>query len=413
VTLEARIEALFAAEPAALADPFSVYDDVRAAGRVFELGPTVLLTHYDDVKWALREGDRLSNKALSEGSRVEATRARFSGDARDAFDEVIAFEANFVSRTDGADHDRLRRIAHRAFTPRRIAELEAATRRYADELLATLAEQETADVMVLAYRLPLMIVADLLGVPEADRELIHAWSEKLGAANASTDPGPYLEARVAIREFRAYLDEMLDRHRREPDSTDLVAVLMDAEGDERMNADELAALYVQILFAGHETTTNLIGAGLLGLLRHPDEWRALTQDRTLIPLAVEELMRFVTPTQFVSRLAVEEIELAGVAIPEGRTILAVLAGAHRDAAVFADPGRLDVRRPEGRQQLGFGFGPHFCLGSALARLEAQVVLDLLARRFPHLALAADTVEWEGSAMLRHLTCLPVAWGDNK
>jgi cytochrome P450 len=410
VSLDARLDALFSGDPVALADPYSVYGAARESARVYELGPMVLLTTYDDVRWALGENVRLSNKAQSEGSRVDAARARLGDDERDAFDEVFAFGSNFLSRTDAPHHTRLRRIVHRAFTPRRIAELEAAARRYTDGFLDRMAGGDVVDAMEFAYRLPLMIVADLLGVPEQDRDLIHAWSVDLGAASGSIEGAVMLKARTAVRAFREYIAATVEQQRGSAGSSDLMTVLLNAEDDDRLDDDELAAVFVQFLFAGHETTSTLIGAGLAELLRAPDEWRALVAEPSLVPNAVEELLRFVTPTQFSGRLALERIELGDAVIEPGCTILAIQAAANRDGAAFPDPDRVDVRRPEARQHVSFGIGPHFCLGASLARLEGQVAFAELARRFPDLELAGGEPEWTGGPMLRRLQALPVSPG---
>ena len=408
--LRANLTSLLAGEPGALAHSAELYHAARAISPVLDVGPAVLVTAHDVVRDALRDAARLSNRALVDGARVQAARASLADEPRAAFEEVIGFEANFPSRTDGDDHVRLRRIAHRAFTPRRIAELEAATRRYVDEVLSQTDPGEAVDGTALAGSVPLMVVGDLLGVPPADRDLIHAWSLRLGAANASTEPAPMLGARAALREFRAYVAEMLAGHRRRPDagaSTDLITMLMGAEAQERVTEEELAALFVQLLFAGHETTATLIGAGLLELLRAPDQWRALVADPSLVPGAVEELLRIVSPSQFVSRQATEDVVLAGETIPAGADVLLVLAAANRDPAVFAAPDALDVRREDARRHLAFAIGPHFCLGAALARLEARVTFETLAARYPDMQLAGDDVRWTGSAMLRRLDALPL------
>lgn len=411
--LRDRLAALFAGEPEALADPYPLYREARETSPVLDLGPMVVLTAYGDVKSALRRAGELGNRALVEGSRVEAARARLAGDALAAFDEVIAFESHFPSRNDGDDHARLRRIAHRAFTPRRIASLEPSIRRTTAALLDAAARDEVADGMRLASRLPLVVVTELLGVPESDIDLIHGWSTVLGAANASTEAVPFLAARDALREFRAYVGDMIERNRGARDATDLVALLMGAEQEERLNELELAALFVQLLFAGHETTTNLLGTGLRDLLACRDQWELLVADPGRAPDAVEELMRFVSPTQFVSRLATRDVRVAGATVPAGTTVIPMLAAAHRDPAVFPDPDRLDIGRAESRQHLGFGFGPHFCLGAALARLEAEIVFGELARRFPEAELAETEIEWTGGAMLRHLTRLPLRLGPER
>jgi cytochrome P450 len=409
-TLKADLTALMAGAPDALARSATIYHAARDVSPVLDAGPAVLVTSHAAVREALRDPTRLSNRALVTGARVDAARASLADEPREAFDEVIDFEANFASRNDGEDHARLRRIAHRAFTPRKIAELEQATGRYVEEVLSSMESREIADGTELASAVPLMVVGDLLGVPAADRRLIHDWSVKLGAANASTEAQPMIEARQALREFRAYVAEMLAGHRDRPGQTDLITMLMGAEAQERVTEKELAALFVQLLFAGHETTATLIGAGLMELLSAPDQWRALVADPSLIPAAVEELLRLVSPSQFVSRCATSEVVLAGETIPAGDDVLLVLAAANRDPAVFAAPDQLDVRREDARHNVAFAIGPHFCLGAALARLEARVTFETLTARYPDVELAGGDPSWRGSAMLRRLTELPLSLG---
>jgi cytochrome P450 len=413
VGLTEELQALFAGAPALIADPYPVLAAAREAGHAYDLGPMTLLTHHGDVRWGLRDTDALSNRALVEGSRMDDARAHLSGDALQAFEEVMAFEANFPSRTDGEDHARLRGIAHRLFTPRQVATLEQTATSYVKKTLHSCPGDEVIDAMRIAFQLPLVIVADLLAVSHEDIDQIHAWSVPLGAANASTQPEPFLAAKQALREFRAYVDAMVQTHRQAPEATDLVATLMGAEQEERLSEEELAALFVQILFAGHETTTNLIGTGLLSLLRHREQWELLVEEPSRIPDAVEELMRYVSPSFFVSRLALRELDIDGTSIAAGQTVLLVIGAAHRDPDVFPDPDRLDVLRPESNKQLGFGYGRHFCLGASLARLEAQIVFRELVTHYPDATLAGDSVQWTGGAMLRHLTELPVILGKRR
>jgi cytochrome P450 len=407
--LDGGLRALLAGDPALLADPFPLLAAVRDSGRAYELAPMVLLTHHEDVLRALRDTDTFSNR-VEDGSRIADARARLTGDARVAFDEVMAFESNFPSRNDGDVHARLRAVANRLFTPRRVAELSAAATTYVRAALADQPPDRPCDAMRIAFRLPLLIVADLLGVPHEDIDQIHAWSSALGAANASTEPAPFLLARETLREFRAYVDAMASAQRMSPRATDLLATLLGAEDEGRLSEEELAALFVQILFAGHETTMNLIGTGLLELLRHRDQWTLLVGDPARVPDAVEELMRFVSPTLFVTRVARESISLDGTRVEPGQTVLLMLGAANRDADVFDDPDRLDITRAGSKRQLGFGFGSHHCLGAALARLEAQTVFRELAVRHPEIELADEPLTWAGGAMLRHLTELPVILG---
>jgi cytochrome P450 len=407
--LGSGLRALLAGDPQLLADPFPLLAAVRQASRAYAVGPAVVLTHYSDVRWALRDTEELSNR-VEDGSRIADARARLEGEARGAFDEVMAFESNFPSRNDGDDHLRLRNIANRLFTARRVAALEQAATRYIHAALDGQPPDEPVDAMRFAFRLPLLIVADLLGVPHEDVDRIHAWSGALGAANASTEPAPFMAAQAVLREFRVYVETMVRAQRMSARATDLLVTLMGAEEEGRLTEEELAALFVQILFAGHETTMNLIGTGLLSLLRHTDQWRLLCHDPELVRDAVEELMRYVSPALFVSRVARRAMEIDGTTIEPGQTVLLMLGAANRDPAVFADPDRLDVRRPDSKRQLGFGLGRHHCLGASLARLEAQVVFRELAVHHPDATLAGGSPQWAGGAMLRHLIELPVRLG---
>ena len=276
-------------------------------------------------------------------------------DARAAFDAIAAFQGLQVSRTEGATHDRLRRIAHRAFTPRRIADMEASIAGHRDALLdAASADDVVVDLMTFAYRLPLLVISDMLGVTDArEREAVRAWGDRIARHFGSSDSALILDAHRAVLEFRAYVERVIERHRAggRDTSDDLVSALMDAEGDERLTQDELAAMFVVLLFAGHETTTNLIAIGMLDLLQHPEQWRRLTADPGLTERAVEELLRRVTPVQWEQRVVVEELEIGEEAVPRGQTVFTMLAGANRDPAVFARPEELDVGREDARRHL--------------------------------------------------------------
>jgi cytochrome P450 len=410
--LREQLDRLFASEPTAMADPFDMYRCVYDLGPVVEWGPMVLVTRYADVRPLLRDGVRYSNQFRARGSFYEQVRGRLTDKYVEAFDEVTAFEAMYMSRTDGDAHKRLRQIAHRAFTPRRITELGTATERYVEAILDPLAGEEVSDLMGLAYWVPLMIIGDLLGVPAADRERIHRWSGALGRNRGGTEAEPLLEAYHAMVEFRAYIDGVLEQHRQLTGASDLVTALMDAEQGDQLGSDELAAMFVVLLFAGHETTTNLIGNGILALLRSRDQWDALCADPALVPGAVQELLRYLSPTQFLGRVPVMDVEIAGMRVPAGRAVRPLLVCANRDENVFDAPDTLDLRRRNAGDHLALGFGPHYCLGSSLARLEAEVSFRALATRFPEIELAADEdeLEWTGNASLRRLRSLPVRLG---
>jgi cytochrome P450 len=410
--LDDALDGLLASRPDAIADPYPVWNHVREQDPVHRHGPVVLVTRYDDVKRVIRDGESFSNLARKTGSRVDALRSGLNELQAQAWQELSDFESLYLSRSDGEDHERRRRITHQAFTPRRIAELDTITRRYTNEMLDTAPRPETDIMDALAYRLPLMVICDMLGVPPDDRERIHDWSNALGSNRGGDSPEVLMRAHTAMLEFRAYVNGLLERLRHER-GTDLLSALIGAEDEERLNQDELAAMFVVLLFAGHETTTNLIANGLLMLLRDRTVWQALCEDPSLIPNAVEELLRVVTPVQWLFRVTTRPVTLGDVSLDAGQTVYALLAAANRDPDVFERPDEIDVRRSNARQHLALGFGGHFCLGNALARMEGAAAFDLLTRRFPDIELITEHPLWRGNAQLRSISELPVRLGPDR
>jgi cytochrome P450 len=404
-SLDQDLAAVFASDPRALADPFPVWSRLREAAPVYPLGDLALVGRHADVSALLRDPRLLSN-TKGRGSQFEAIRARLAGAERAALDDVTAFEANYVSRSNGEAHARLRRIAQRAFMPQRILALRERCRWHMDDLLADARPGAIFDLKTIAYRLPLRVIGELLEIPPGDLEQIHKWSDAIGRNRGGTDTPALLAAHRALREFRAYTEALVDRHRGRADDGSLVSLLMGAEQQERLSAVELTAMFVILLFAGHETTTNLIASGVHQLLA-AGQWASLAADPEAIPAAVEELLRYVTPVQFAGRVPEVDIEVGGVTVREGTTMHLVLAAANRDPAVFQDPERLDIRRGDVRRHLGFGSGPHLCIGLQLARLEAVAALAALVARFPALELAGHDLRWGGHIQLRSLVALPV------
>jgi cytochrome P450 len=410
--VEDRLRAYLAGEPEALVDPYPLFAQLRDRGAVHELGSVVVLVRHADVKAAARDAARLSSQVFLSDRATEAV-AAMSDEGRRAHEAVAAYDASIVSHSDGEQHARLRRIAHRAFTPRRIAGMREAIENYTAELLEPLEAAGGGDVKPLAYQLPLMAISDMLGVPAADRPLIRRWSQAIGASRGVVDAGALIAAERALADFGRYVGDLAAELRRARGDRSLVAALLDAESDEQLSPDELTAMFVFLLFAGHETTTNLIATGLLDLLRHPPQWRRLCSDPDgVAPAAVEELLRYSSPVQLIQRVAVERVAYGDVIIEPGRHVIGLLGSANRDPAAFERPDVLDIDRADRTGHLGLGFGPHFCLGASLARLEGQVALATLARRFPDLELAAAPGElvWGGNAMLRSLETLPVSLG---
>jgi cytochrome P450 len=283
-----------------------------------------------------------------------------------------------------------------------------------ERLLDRMADLPQVDVIeALAYPLPVTVISELMGVPARDNEMIKEWSRDVARAlDAIALPvGPEVIERggQATEAIAGYFRGLAEERRRRP-GTDLLSGLVQAEeAGDRLSERELLATCLLLYVAGHETTVNLIGNGLLALLRHPEERRRLQADPALMPAAVEELLRYDGPVQRTGRMAAVDAEIKGVPIPTGTLVLGLTGAANRDPAQFAEPDRLDLGRDQPRH-LAFGAGIHYCLGASLARLETQVAIGAMLRRFPALTLAAERLVWRPSTTLRGLDSLPVVLG---
>jgi cytochrome P450 len=409
--LDQALTALFASDPEAMADPWSVWQGLIEREPVHRQGEVVTLVRHRHVKEIIRDQARFSVRYFDRGSLAAKNQEAMTPQQQEAHAAISAFESHYISRKDRDDHTRIRRIAHQAFTPRRIADMQATIERYTDELLDTMVADGQDDLVSgLAYSLPLMVIADMLEVPEGDRDTIHGWSSRLARNRGGTNPEAILDAFAAMEEFREYLAGTIAEHRDQPGETDLIAALLDPSHPEPLTDEELSAMFIILLFSGHETTTNLISIGMLELLRHRDQWQLLVDDPALAPGAVEELLRWVSPVQWLFRVALEEVQFDDTVLPAGQTFFPVLAAANRDPEVFERPNELDITRSDAREHLSLGFGPHFCLGASLTRLEGLVAFQTIARRFPGIHLAGDDVTWTGHANLRSLAELRVALG---
>ena len=262
------------------------------------------------------------------------------------------------------------------------------------------------------FRLPMLVICELMGIPEADRAHFVAQS---GSGGALLNPTPPTRAELdaanaGTQRSAVYFEALFEQRRKEP-RDDLITLLVQAEeAGDRLSTAELRANVNLLFAAGHETTVNLIGNGILALLRHPDQWAMLRDHPALIPNAIEEILRYESPVQAVGRTVSESLEFRGVALAENDTVVSLVGAANRDPAVFEDPDRLDIIRKD-LKPLSFGGGIHFCLGAQLARIEAAVVFDTLVRRLPSLRLVQPVrPKWRTSFTLRGLTELPVEWG---
>jgi cytochrome P450 len=312
---------------------------------------------------------------------------------------------------DPPDHTRLRKLVNKAFTSGAVARLRPRVEEITDELLAGTAAAMTADgeadlLETLAFPLPVAVISELLGVPHSDRERLRAWSR------AFTSGAPAEATWRAYQEADTYLRSLVAAKRDEP-AEDLLSdlVRVSDEGD-RLSEDELVAMAFLLLVAGHETTVNLIGNGVLALLRHPDQLAALRADRSLLPGAVEEFLRYDGPLHMATvRFTTEAVPVGDVLIPPGEFVMISLLAANRDGTRFDDPERFDVTRQPGGH-VAFGHGIHYCVGAPLARLEGEIAFGRLLDRFATLELARDAGEltWRGSILMHGLRDLPVRVG---
>ncbi len=312
---------------------------------------------------------------------------------------------------DPPQHTRLRKLASHAFTPARVAVLRSHIREIVSRLLDRVERERRMDVIRdLAEPLPAIVTAEMLGVPVEDREQLKSWSadfaEMLGNFQHNPDRVPHM-LRV-VHDMTTYFHDAVRRQRDVPRGG-LVSSLMAAVVDgDRLSDEEVVATCIVTMVGGQETTTNLIGNGVLTLLRNRAEMERLRSDLTLVPSAVEEMLRYESPSQHTGRLAPEDRELGGKMIRKRQAVMAVMAAANRDPARFPDPDRFDVGRKDNRH-LAFGYAAHFCFGAALARLEGQEAFDALLRRLPELRLVPGPLVWRSNSGLRGVTSLNVAF----
>jgi cytochrome P450 len=309
---------------------------------------------------------------------------------------------------DDPDHKRLRGLVSKAFTPRYIEGLRPHIQQIADDLLDRVQDQGHMDIVRdYAYPLPINVISDILGVPRKNREQIRVWAEALAGGERVQDE----ERTTRVRSFSEYIVQLVAEKRQHPQE-DLLSQLiqMEEEGDHLSEA-ELLSMASLLIFAGHETTSNLISIGSLMLLDHVEQLEKLKADLSLVPSAVEEMLRFNGPVLSpVPRFATEDLELGGQSIHKGDMVITMLASANRDESQFTDPDELDIARRLNRH-IAFGQGIHMCLGAPLARLEGDIAFTTLLKRMPKLRLtvARETITWRGNFTLRGLTSLPVAF----
>lgn len=392
-------------QPGYVEDPYPHLAAMRAGEPVhFSIANQWILFRHEDVFRLLRDP----------GMSVEDDNLALRDEARVAMFESVAgddFEPNgSMLNTDPPDHDRLRRLVSKVFTPKSIEALRPMIERLVDEALDVIADRGGGDVVdELAFPLPFDVISEMLGMPEADKDQVAEWS---GAIVKTLDPILSEDEVRAAVEADAHMGELIERviaWKRDNPAADLLTALIQAEEDgDRLSARELREQVSLLFIAGHETTVNLIGTGIFELLRHPDQAALLRDDPALESNAIDELLRYVSPVQFSRRITLAEAEFGGTTIQPGCFVLAGLAAANHDPAKWGPTAdELDLRREGAGQHLAFGSGVHYCLGASLAKLEARVAIGAFLRRFPDARVAGD-VRWNGRINLRGLQHLPVS-----
>jgi len=310
---------------------------------------------------------------------------------------------------DAPEHSRLRKLMNKGFSPAVAEGLRPQIQAIVGRMLEPMRYATEADLLrEVAYPLPVRVITEMLGVPEALHDQLIQWSDAIAVFFGT--PQKTVQQAEAARDAVVALTEVFRgavAERRRKRGADLISLLLDIEEDgEVLTEEELYAQCVALLFAGHETTRNLIGNGMYTLLRHTEEMAELREDPDLIRTAVEELLRFESPVQFTGRVAKEEMEICGVRVRAGETILFMLGAANRDPCQFKDPDRLNLKRLN-NPHLAFGAGAHSCIGNQLARLEGQIAILRMVQRFPRMRLATQRPEWAPNYGFRGLKALPV------
>jgi cytochrome P450 len=332
-----------------------------------------------------------------------------AGDALAEFDDLVQHMQRWLLLRDAPRHSELRKVMNRGFTPGVTEGLRHKVDGIIDRLLDDVRGRETIDLIKdFAYPLPVRVICELLGLPEElhDRCVVLSNDIALWMGDLRRPPERARLAQQAIRELESYFAQTI-RERRGARKDDLLSLLLDAtDEDDAMSEEELYAQCVMLLFGGHETTRNLIGNGIYTLLKHPEAYGQLLDDESLLPAAIEELLRYESPVQAFGRVVKTDFELDGTQLPAGSVITFMIGAAHRDSRQYSDPDRLDLRRPHNRH-LAFGGDAHVCLGSTLARLEGRLSMSALIRRFPSMRLVDEQPDWGPNFAFRGLNTLHV------
>jgi len=398
---------------ATIQDPYPVYTYLRENEPV-RWNPmfySFMLTKYDDVNMVFSDHKRFSSDIWS--NTAESLGFTGEDEASVSLKQIVPFLAYNLQGMDPPGHTRQRTLMMKTFTPRMIETFRPGVQKLVDELIDQRLAQGSMDLVAdLAYPLPSNVILDLLGIPRSGRPYIKASAEAINEFVATVlFSGPSVWPRLArvFADVKAYLKGLIAERRKDPGEDLLTKMVQVEEHGDMLSEDEIVNATNFLLFAGHETTANLIAVGMYYLMQHAEQMAQLRADPTKIPVAVEELLRYVSPVHTLARRATEEVTMRGVTIPAGSGILLLVGAANRDPEKFPDPEKLDINRPPTRS-LGFGYGIHFCIGAALARMESQVAFETIIRWLPDIHMTVDKPLFRPNYSLRGLLALPVAFG---
>src|SRR6266478_399981 len=384
-------------------DPYPLFDVLRSAGpSLITASGLHVVTGYAAADATLRD-KRFRTGPIAERFHQMGTHG--------AAQEELAHRINFL---DAPNHWRVRSLIQRAFTPTLVLDMRPWVEQKAEDLLDAIEAraretgEESFDIRAnLAHSLPSLVISEMLGVPLSDRDQLTRWTEAVTPLLSVYVPDDQLApALEASEHFAAYAAALVAERRAAPGDDLLTAMLQVKDGNERLSREELLSLVFTLYSAGHRTTRDLFANGLHTLLQHPEMYAAIVNDESSAPGAIDEFLRFETPTLYVARVPTEAAEICGVPVPPYSLVIILLAAANRDPQRFKDPNKFDIARAEG-PPLSFAAGAHHCLGAALARMEAEVMLIAITRRWPKLALSARPPAWWSSGPFRGLTHLRV------
>ncbi len=373
-----------------LRDPYPRYRELRERDPIHfnDARGSWILLRYNDMVDVLRNDDLFS---AERGPQVEGA-------------------PKSMLSSDPPTHTRLRTLVNKAFTARTVRNLTDRIHEIVDGLIAEIADRgEMEAITDFAYPIPITVIAEMLGVPARDRDFFRDHSQKIAVAlGPIEDMDVAMQAMDGRNHLVEYFNELIPKRREDPDEDLITALLQAQEAGDFLSHGELIVMLLLLLVAGHETTVNLIGNGLLALLRNPDQLERLRTEEAIGRSAIEELLRYDSPVTMTGRLAKQDVEIGGFKVKKGQSVSTILAAANRDPEQFPDPDRLDLTR-DPCNHLSFSAGIHYCLGAQLARLEGQIALSTLVRRFPNMKLASDDLVWRPAPILRGLEALPVTF----